>query len=268
MPTAARILLVLAILLMAITTPARAQFEVPVGGIAIIGFNFDGSAAEDEKFSFVCTTDIPAGTDPYKTEIRFTDNGWTNTGTFRSGEGYFSWYPKADCTIGQIVTIKNKDITGNTTNTFNLSPDGDQILVYQGFGTINHFIFALNSYGTDWQLTASDSKSSTRPTGLDSTNSIALNETDNAVYKGTKSFNSVSEGLAAIVDKTKWDSSDTVRQVMPTGSFSFGPTAIHLSTFGAQTAPQPFPPFYLLALLIPPAVFYLNKRYKQKHLNR
>ncbi|MHB8132765.1 MAG: hypothetical protein ACYDH1_00965 [Anaerolineaceae bacterium] len=254
MPTAARILLVLAILLMAITTPAQADVEVPVGGIAIIGFNFD----DPDEFSFVCTTAIPDGT-----EIRFTDNGWTNTGTFRAGEGILSWYTPGGCAVGQIVNIKKSEHTSNTTGTFDLSPsgsDGDQILVYQGFGTINHFIFAINSDGTGWTPTSNYPYNSARPTGLDSTNSIALLETDNAVYKGTKSFNSVSDGLAAIVNPVNWDPSDDVRQVMPTGTFSFGPTAIHLSTFGAQTASQPFPPFYLLALLIPPAVYFLRKR--------
>jgi len=255
MPTAARILLILAILLIAVTTPAQAYDEVPVGGIAIIGFNFD----DPDEFSFVCTTTIPAGT-----EIRFTDNGWTNTGTFRTGEGIISWYTPGGCAVGQIVNIKKSEHTSNTTGTFDISQDGDQILVYQGVGTVNHFIFALNSEGSNWQPTANSNATSARPTGLDSTNSIALLETDNAIYKGTKSFDSVSEGLAAIVNPSNWDRSDDLRLAMPTGTFSFGPTAIHLSTFSAQSDPQPIPLGYLAGLIIFPAVYFLRKSYKQK----
>lgn len=253
MPTAARILLILAILLITVTTPVQAYDEVPVGGIAIIGFNFD----DPDEFSFVCTTAIPDGT-----EIRFTDKGWTSGGAFlnSSGDGLFSWYTPGGCAVGQIVTINVSDFS----TTFILSSEGDQILVYQFLSGVNHFIFALNSRGSNWQATATSGLTSALPTGLDSTNSIALQETDNAIYKETKSFNSVSEGLAYIVDKSKWTPSDDPRLTMPTGTFSFGPTAIHLSTFTAQSDPQPLPLVYLAGLLVLPVVFYFWKNIKQK----
>ena len=226
MPKLARILLFLAAILLSNTTPVRAEFEVPVGGIAIIGFNFDGT----QEFSFVCTTTIPAGT-----EIRFTDNGWTSAGTFRSGEGFISWYTPGGCNNGQIVNIKPSEWSDFISGDFTLSTSGDQILVYQFLSGVNHFVFALNSEGIGWQPTASDVFTSALPTGLDSTSSIALLEIDNSVYIGGKNFNSVSEGLASIVNTTNWSGSDSVRQVMPTGTFSFGTTAVQVSSFTAQT---------------------------------
>ena len=252
MPKLARILLFLAALLLFNTTPVHAEFEVPPGGIAIIGFNFDGI----QEFSFVCTTSIPAGT-----EIRFTDSGWTSAGAFRSGEGFLSWYTPGGCSIGQIVIIipSSPVHTANTTGDFILSSSGDQILVYQFLSGANHFVFALNSEGTGWQPTASDAFTSAIPTGLDSSNSIALLEIDNSVYIGLKNFNSVSEGLASIVDTTKWNGLDSARQTMPTGTFSFGTTAVQVSSFTAKTATQPFQIIYIAVPLFLVALFFLRK---------
>jgi hypothetical protein len=250
MPKLARILLFLAALLLFNTTPVRADFEVPVGGIAIVGFNFDGT----QEFSFVCTTSIPAGT-----EIRFTDKGWTSAGAFRTGEGFISWYTPGGCSIGQIVNIKPSEWPDFITDDFTLSTSGDQILVYQFLSGVNHFVFALNSEGTGWQLTASDAFTSALPTGLDSSNSIALQEIDNAVYTGSKTFNSVSEGLASLVNIIHWAGSDTTRQTMPTGTFSFGTTAVQVSSFTAKIATQPFQIILIAVPLFLVALFFLRK---------
>lgn len=247
-----RVFFVLFILLFTFSTTVYAEFEVPPGGIAIIGFNFD----DPDEFSFVCTTNIPAGT-----EIRFTDNGWTSAGTFRTGEGIISWYTPGGCSIGKIVNIKPSEHVDNTTGIFNLTSDGDQILVYQFLSGATHHIFALNSEGTGWQPTASDAYTSALPTGLDSTNSIALLETDNAVYTGLKTFTSVSEGLSSIVDVDNWDGSDTLRQTMPpiTTTFSFGTTAVTVSSFTVQTTNQSFPIIYIAVPLFLLALFFLWK---------
>ena len=71
-----RTILVIVVCLVVMTTSVQAQttYEVPVGGIAIIGFNFD----DPDQFAFVCLAPIPAGT-----EIRFTDNGWQSSEAFR-----------------------------------------------------------------------------------------------------------------------------------------------------------------------------------------
>ncbi len=223
-----RVFFILFILLFTFSTTVHAEFEVPPGGIAIIGFNFDDA----DEFSFVCTTNIPEGT-----EIRFTDNGWTSTGAFRLAEGILSWRTPGGCSIGQVVFIKVSDHSSNITDTFSLSSDGDQILVYQFLSEANHFIFALNSRGTGWQPTASDAFSSALPPGLNNTNSIALLEIDNSVYTGLKNFTSVNDGLASIVDTTNWSGSNDVRQTMPpkTDTFYFGTTAVQVSSFTAQT---------------------------------
>ncbi len=50
-----RTILVIVVCLVALSTSVQAQttYEVPVGGIAIIGFNFD----DPDQFAFVCLVD-------------------------------------------------------------------------------------------------------------------------------------------------------------------------------------------------------------------
>jgi len=249
-------ILVVVVGLISLSTSVQAQtpFEVPVGGIEIIGFNFD----DPDQFAFVCLVAIPAGT-----EIRFTDNGWQSSGAFLLGEGILSWYTPGGCELGQIVTINTSQHTNNTTGDFFLSHSGDQILVYQYFSGITKHIFALNSEGTGWQTNATNANTSANPFGLDTTNSIALDEIDNAIYTGSKSFNTTADALAAIVNKSNWAGSDSTRQTMPTGAFSFTTTAVHLSDLSAETGSESPPWWVLLGLVIVPVLVMVFKRPKR-----
>ncbi len=268
MKTFIRTILVMVVCLAVFSSPVTAQaptpvpFIVPPGGIAIIGFNFD----DPNQFTFVCLADIPAGT-----EIRFTDNGWLSAGGFRSGEGILSWYTPGGCELGKIVTISQSQFKDYMTDDFSLQDNGDQILVYQQFpSNPPKFIFALNSEGTGWQSNATNKNTSAIPEGLDATNSVALNEIDNAIHTGGQeydlpamTFNSPSQALASIVDKTHWKGSDSTRQTMPNGSFSFTTTAVHLSEFSAETEGESAPWWALVGLVVIPVVLMIFKRPKR-----
>ncbi|MDO9085193.1 MAG: hypothetical protein Q7U53_03195 [Anaerolineaceae bacterium] len=240
-------------------TPTPVPFIVPPGGIAIIGFNFD----EPDQFAFVCLVNIPD-----KTEIRFTDNGWMSTNIFRTGESILSWYTPGGCEVGQIVNINLTDTfhRNNTTNEpFDLSPNGDQILVYQQYLTNPPtFIFALNSELTTWQTSATNANTSANPFGLDSTKSIALDEIDNSIYTGPKSFNTTADALAAIVNKAIWSGSNDVRQTMPSGSFSFTTTAVEVSDFRADTGGENAPWWVLVGVVVIAVVVMVVKRPKRE----
>lgn len=248
--------LVILVCLVSLSRSAQAQsaFVVPVGGIAIIGFNFD----DPDQFAFVCLTAIPAGT-----EIRFTDNGWQSSGSFRTGEGIISWYTPGGCELGQIVTINPSQHKDNTTGDFFLSDSGDQILVYQFIHPTTYHIFALNSEGSGWQTSATNTNTSAIPSGLDSSNSIALDEIDNAIYIGPKSFPATADALTAIVNKENWSGSDATRQTMPSGSFSFTTTAVHLSEFSAETGEGGAPWWVLLGLVVVPVAWMVLRRPKR-----
>lgn len=254
--------LVILVMLGFVATPVRAGDILEPGDIAIIGFNSDGNT----QFSFVCLKEISPGTIIY-----FTDNGWVPTSeppSFRSGEGKLTWNTPGGCQLGQIVTINQFDLP--TTGTFQLSTGGDQILVYQGSDTSPNFIFAINFEESDWQGSASSANSSARPPGLDATNSVALVEIDNAIHTGgpnfdtpAKTFDSPTAALASIVTKENWKGSDTVRQDMPSGSFSFTTTAVHLSEFSAETGEGGAPWWVLLGLVVVPVAWMVLRRPKR-----
>lgn len=249
-------ILVIVVCLVSLSTSVQAQttYEVPGGGIAIIGFNFD----DPDQFAFVCLDTIPAGT-----EIRFTDNGWQSSGSFRLGEGILSWYTPGGCELGQIMTIIPSQHINNTTGDFFFSDSGDQILVYQYISTITKHIFALNSEGTSWQTSANSANTSANPFGTDTTRAIALDEIDNAIYTGPKSFNTTADALAAIVNKANWSGSNDVRQAMPTGSFSFTTTAVHLSEFSAESEEESAPWWIIAGLVVIPVLVMVVRKPKR-----
>jgi hypothetical protein len=248
-----RTILLVVCLFAVFTSPVKADDVLDPGDIAIIGFNSDDTS----QFSFVCLKEITSGTIIY-----FTDNGWIlPSNTFRSGEGRLTWNTPGGCQLGQIVTINQYDLP--TIGNFQLSNGGDQILVYQGSDENPSFIFAINFEESDWQGSASTANKSARPFGLDATNSVALVEIDNSIYTGSNSFTTTADALAAIVNKDNWKGSNDVRQIMPSGSFFFTTTAVHLSDLSAETGSETPPWWVLLGLVIVPVLLMIFKRPKR-----
>jgi hypothetical protein len=254
--------LVVLICLVCLSTSVQAQtsFEVPVGGIAIIGFNSDDTS----QFAFVCLTQIPSNT-----VIYFTDRGWSTTNnTFWDGEGKITWNTPGGCQLGQIVTINQFDLP--MIGTFQLSNGGDQILVYQGSDASPSFIFAINFEQSDWQGSSNSANTSARPPGLDATNSVAIVEIDNSIHTGGQEFDfpatvfdSPTLALASIVDKTHWKGSNDTRQTMPFGFFSFKTTAVHLSGLSAESGGENAPWFVILGLVVIPVLVMVVRRPKR-----
>lgn len=173
------------------------------GDISIIGFNFD----DPDELAFVLLKDIGSGT-----EIKFTDNGWQSSGSFRSTEGIFAWTASTDLTAGTVINPAVSSVA--------FSASGDQILAYQGDDSNPSFIYGLNSEGSSWQSDATDSNTSALPIGLtNGTSAIALNEIDNAIYTGITS-GTQAELLAAIADTANWSGSNSSRQTLPSSSFT------------------------------------------------
>lgn len=245
---------------------AQTTFVVPPGGIAIIGFNGD---APDE-LAFVCLVEIPDGT-----QIRFTDNGWTEKNKFIYSESIYSWFTPGGCEVGQIVNIDftNTSVITDTSGDKPLdltTSNGDQIIVYQQIGLDLNFIFAINFRNYNWQTVVNDDYSSLRPPGLDETNSLAIYEIDNSIHTGGPGntspatvFDSPSAALASIVIKENWVGSDSARQTLPTGFFSFETTAVELSQFDAKSGNDTPPLWVFLALVIVPVGLMLFKRPKR-----
>ncbi|NJL81944.1 MAG: ExeM/NucH family extracellular endonuclease [Chloroflexaceae bacterium] len=173
------------------------------GDIAIVGFNFD----DPDQFAFTPLRNIGSGT-----TISFTDNGFRSNGTLTTNEGTFTWTAARDYTAGEIIT---PTLTGVA-----FSTAGDQIIAYQGTATNPSFIYALNSEGTSWQTDATSTNTSALPRGLaNAASAIALNEIDNAVYRGITS-GTREQLLTAISNRANWLGSDTTRQTLPSTRFT------------------------------------------------
>ena len=172
----------------------KAQVLTP-GDIAIIGFNFDNP----DQVAIAALAEIPSGT-----EIKFTDDGWQSSGSFRGSEGTFTYTAATTIAAGTVVDI---GISGPA-----LSSSGDQVLAYQGDNSSPTFIYAINSDGSSgvWQSTATSAATSALPSGLtNGTDAIAFQERDNGYYSGTTTTGTKAELLAAISDPANWTTSNS-----------------------------------------------------------
>ncbi|MFT4968444.1 MAG: hypothetical protein ACI9O4_000173 [Chitinophagales bacterium] len=198
--------------------------QLAVGDIAFVQYNADGP----EIIKFIAFAPIPSGE-----VIFFTDNGWLNTGVFRTGEGVHTWNsPGVAC--GDIVTV---DLSGPA-----LSGGGDQLIAYQGTLGSPTIITALNSEGAGvWQANATNTNTSALPSGLvDGVTAVALNEIDNAMYTGPTLSGTIAVMQAAIYDNSNWSGGNATADVqdftatitltdcsVPTGpSLSISPSTI------------------------------------------
>ncbi len=202
-----------ALLLAASVLPASAQTTLAAGEVAVVGFASD----TPDSVSLVLLRDIEAGT-----EIRITDNGWLNTGAFRTGEGVMVWTATDALFAGTVIKISAADTKAPTATTgsvvptgsgsFNLSGSGDSVLVYQGSEAAPKFLYAVNNAGGTWDSTASNTNTSALPTGLvNGSTAIALTKQNNFAYDSTKGATegTASELLSAISQASNWTGAGT-----------------------------------------------------------
>ncbi|WP_405294204.1 T9SS type A sorting domain-containing protein [Algibacter sp. Ld11] len=155
------------------------QTTLSAGDIAITAFNSDNPDA----FTFVLLTDILN-----TTTIKFTDNGWMTSGSFRANEGTITWTANTDLPCGTLVTIENisgwSPSTGSLTtfSSFSLNTNGDQILAYQGTDASPAFIYAVNFNSSSWSNSTSSNTSALPPGLTNGANAVAIGNTDNAEY--------------------------------------------------------------------------------------
>jgi len=237
---------------------AQSSFEVPVGGIAFVGFDFD-----NDKFAFVCLVTIPANT-----KVFFTDKGWiSDTSGFVTSEGINYWLPTQECRVGDVVLTTVGQLN-QLSGDMNLSSTGDQLFIYQTINDKPHFIYGLNSEGSagTWQTSCSGTECSTLPGGLNNLGpspEIAFIESDSGYYKGTRSFTTTTEAVAAISNPGNWETSDSALTI-PTTSFSFQTTAVHLGEFSAETKGETAPWWVLVGVVVISVAFIVFKRPKRE----
>jgi len=153
-----------------IECPDPAATNLVAGDIAIFGLNtLTGGGTNNDSFGFLPLLDLPTGT-----QIKFTDNGWRNNGTFRTGEGILTWRATSCVPAGTIIRwvgTNTPQVTVGaivqTNGSFEPNIQGEQVLAYQGPETNPVFLYALASHTTGvWDADSLDSHSSALPTGL------------------------------------------------------------------------------------------------------
>ncbi|MCX6277583.1 MAG: endonuclease [Bacteroidetes bacterium] len=132
------------------------------GDIAIV----EVSTTDPDKVSFVALKQISAGT-----TINFTDNGFQDPNTVRTGEGFLIYTAPSVITVGTVVSWY-KGLVGSGWSTptggFSLSTGGDQVFAYQGvWGSGQTLIFGVQTGNVGWLTSGiASSNSSYLPAAL------------------------------------------------------------------------------------------------------
>jgi hypothetical protein len=200
------------------------------GDIAIIAFQVD----TPDQFAFITFVNISAGT-----EIHFTDNGWTDTGTLNNTEGTVTWTAPAskDLAMGEIVvvtsgspwTADNGSVSTSGSPAF--ATAGDQLIAYQGTSASPTLLYALST--TPWVESGEITSNTTYlPTGLvDGTTAIDFpTEVDNQYYNVTPITGTPAQVLASIGNPSNWERSDSYLTIP---EWEVGTLPIELSSFTA-----------------------------------
>ncbi|MCE7993659.1 MAG: hypothetical protein HEP71_16865, partial [Roseivirga sp.] len=193
------------------------------GDIVFTGYNSRGT----DYFSFMATTDIPEDT-----EIRFTDRGWTSSGTFRTGDGAegeilytvaAGGLSAGDQVVIDVATPSVASGTGSVaavSSAISFSTVGDQVLAFSGTaGTPTTFLAGLQMNNGAWEADATANTSSSLPTGLTSgtTGFVISPEVDGAVYNCTVISGTAAVLKAAVFDQNNWITDNADPITLPCG---------------------------------------------------
>ncbi|HAD97935.1 MAG TPA: hypothetical protein DCG19_11055, partial [Cryomorphaceae bacterium] len=201
-----KIFLGLAFLLAGLGT-AKAQLSV--GDILITGYASD----DPDQFAFMATTAIAGGT-----EIRFTDNGWQASGSFRTGEGEIVYTVGAGglsagdqvailIDNGPSVSSGGGSVVAGSGGNMSLSSGGDQIIIFTGSLAAPTLIGGFHNNSGAWEADATSSSTSALPTGLtNGTSAWAFpTEVDNCIYGCSVTSGTKAALQAAVNDENNWN---------------------------------------------------------------
>ncbi|MFC2119855.1 T9SS type A sorting domain-containing protein [Bacteroidota bacterium] len=172
-------------IIMSFTIVCQAQTFLTAGDIAIVGFNSD--SPRHNEFAFACFVAIDEGT-----EIIFTDCGWifSNFGfsNFTNDGALMYTVPSGGLNAGDIVIYSGTSgpwstYTGSViTHSFNLSTEGDQIIVFQGSDSSPTILYAVQFNGDEWDFIGWNQNTSALPPDLDGYE-VAVGDINNGHYK-------------------------------------------------------------------------------------
>ena len=212
---------------------AWAQTDLDLGDIAFTGYISDAP----DGWSFVLLVDVAVGT-----EIKFTDTGWLDGGSFGDIENILFWRATTNLPAGTEISIDASKPLASiglaSGDTFGLSNNGDQLFAYQdprpsAFNQTT-FVAAIQMNG-NWESNPppdGDNNRSARPSVFtDGVNSLAISpEVDNAVYDCSVTGPDTEAIRAAINDEDNWITSDSNSLTLPSGC-DFSSVPVELMSF-------------------------------------
>ena len=179
--------------------------NLSAGSIAFTYYRSD----DPNEFAFVLLEDVEMGT-----QIKFTNNGWTEgpPAAFRAGEETLVWEADQRYFAGKEIKISGSTASSGSTSgsELTLSTSGDQIIAYQGTSVNPTLLSAIHMNG-NWDTDNTSDNKSEEPVSQLTTgvNMIAItSETDNAAYDMSTLVGSASAIRSAINNLTNWDSDD------------------------------------------------------------
>ena len=202
-----------------------AQTTLHTGDIAFVAINSD---EHTDDFSFVLLKDIAVNT-----TIKFTDNGWTSSGSFNSvyPESHIEWQATEGLSAGTVIQIKTFNGTLLPTASHGIvsgekmiiSVAGDQILAYQGSKTSPLFIAAISFNKNDLLIPGNNfdgdsysNSTSALPdelsigySAIQIANLLTYMESDNAIYNCTTTNSTKSVLLGEINNYLNWETSNS-----------------------------------------------------------
>ena len=187
------------------------------GDVAVIEVN----TIDVDRISFITFKQLSAGT-----VINFTDNGFVNANTVRTGEGVITYTAPATIPAGTVISwYYGMDVTGTgwntgTPGTFSLSASGDEVFAYQGtWGSGQSLIFGIQTASASW-LTSGTATSQTSylPSSLtNNVNALCVNATNcNYSLISTGTVNALG---SLIANEANWTKSSSAL-VTPSWNFS------------------------------------------------
>ncbi len=188
-------------------TKAWSQTTLTAGDVTIIGYD----TSNPDAIGLVLLTDITAGT-----SFSVTDNGWLNTGAFRTGEGVIGYSAPTNLPAGTVLTWENsatavvsQGFSSTAPAGFSLNSTGESLIVFTGSLAAPNLIYALSS-GT-WSTNATSASTSAEPIAANggtlvsgvTTVQLTTNGGTNGYYSGTGT-GTKNELLASLANTANW----------------------------------------------------------------
>ena len=212
---------------------SQAATTLATGDVQILGYRAD----DPDTLLFVLWKNIDA-----TTVLSFTDNNYSTTTGWATGEGVLNWMSGTSFSAGTVIRLTgpatgtlntaSQGIVLSATGNPNLSASNDAITVFQG--TFND-ASQVNLYAMDFESTTSVGLGNT-PSGLTVGSTVLLGAAgDNGYYSGTRSFTAGANTAANIASaKTS---------ILTAGNWvkdNLGTTAAFLLPYGAGYSTSSF----------------------------